>query len=222
MSEDYRGHSDQMFGHISYSQHGEDLFILGLFYRLKISRGRYLDLGAHHPEHISNTAALYKHGWTGANVDASEKAIELFKKARPHDININAGIGPEQTVSTFYMFGENHGRNTFSEKESLSWGATPSKSKPLCVITLQDAINTAFKGEWPDFINMDIEGYDLPVLRSLTIPPEEITTAVWCIECRSNDEEEMKKEMLRLGYSCLCRAVSNLIFVKNNLIEKVR
>jgi len=40
----------------SYCQSGEDLILSLAFYSLGISRPTYLDIGAHHPEYLSNSA----------------------------------------------------------------------------------------------------------------------------------------------------------------------
>lgn len=217
----FSGCPDQMFGHISYSQHGDDLFIAGLFHLLGIKKGSYLDLGAHHPENISNTALLYQRGWRGVNVDASETAIGLFNKIRPDDRNILCGVGPTEGSGEFLMFADNHGRNTFSKKESMSWGGEVAKSKIVPIKTLPYIIEKYCDGQWPDFINMDLEGYDLQVLLSLD-SKERPTTPIWCIECRRDEELLMKAAMLSLGYSALCRVVANIIFVRDDLMGKLR
>lgn len=218
----YGGHPDQRFGHISYSQHGDDMFLLNLFDLLKIQQGRYLDLGAHHPESISNTALLYKRGWRGVNVDASAKAIELFNRSRPDDRNILSGVGPESGTGEFLMFADNHGRNTFSKRESMSWGGPPEPNKvQVPIATLTEIINRHCDQRWPDFINMDIEGYDLMVLLSLDARNRP-TTSIWCVECRPTEELLMKATMLSLGYIPLCRLIANIVFVRNDLIGKVR
>lgn len=221
MSSNYPGHPDQWFGPISYAQHGDDMFILNLFFFLGVKKGRYLDLGAHHPEHISNTALMYQRGWRGVNVDASEAAISLFNDKRPHDRNILLGVGPTEGSGEFLMFADNHGRNTFSKKEPMSWGGQVVKSKIVPIKTLPYIIEKYCDGQWPDFINMDIEGFDTRVLLSLD-PNNKPSTAVWCIECRREEEVTMKEVMLSLGYQSLCKIAGNIIFVRDDLIGKVR
>jgi hypothetical protein len=73
-----------------FSQYGEDVF-LHKFFRGK-KTGFYIDVGAHHPFQLSNTAYLWLGGWNGVNVDASEEAIVLFEKVRPMDENIHAAV----------------------------------------------------------------------------------------------------------------------------------
>lgn len=61
-----------------FGQYGEDTFLRKFF------RGRpgfYIDVGAHHPFQLSNTAGLWLEGWNGVNIDASREAIRLFESA---------------------------------------------------------------------------------------------------------------------------------------------
>ena len=73
-----------------YSKNREDLFLSNYF--KKKPKGRYIDIGAYHPYRSSNTYLLYKKGWSGINIDLSKTSIDLFKIARPRDINLNFAI----------------------------------------------------------------------------------------------------------------------------------
>ena len=74
-------------------QYGEDIVLHKLFRNLP-STGYYVDVGAHHPFAISNTAYLWARGWKGVNVDASAEAIRRFQSIRPDDLNICAAVIP--------------------------------------------------------------------------------------------------------------------------------
>ncbi len=103
----YEGHPDQAFGHISYSQHGEDLFLLNIFRLIGIETPSYLDLGAHHPWHISNTALMYHRGSRGVNVEANPILFEAFLTERPLDKNVNMGVVSSGVESQkFYIWFE--------------------------------------------------------------------------------------------------------------------
>lgn len=77
----------------SYAQHGEDVLIFDFFKTwLKIKNPTYIDIGAHHPYEISNTAIFYENGCRGVNIEANPILFENFKHERPNDINICCGI----------------------------------------------------------------------------------------------------------------------------------
>ena len=108
-------YSREIRGHRSYSQFGEDL-LLQSFLGDKWSwnyKGFWVDIGAHHPSHLSNTKVFSINGWRGINVDASREAIVAFNKSRKKDINVNVGIGPEHGTLDYYRMSSSP-MNTFS------------------------------------------------------------------------------------------------------------
>jgi len=92
------------FGRESFSQCGEDMIIDFIFNCMESDKqtGKYIDIGAHHPSYLNNTLVFYKKGWTGINVDPLKENIQLFKKERPRDRNLNLGIGVETREMDFY------------------------------------------------------------------------------------------------------------------------
>src|SRR5438552_1880892 len=112
----FSGHADQSFGHLTYSQNGEDLIIANIFHILQKSRPTYLDIGAHHPINISNTALLYARGSRGVNVEANPNLIDIFRELRPDDITLNLGVGPQRSKRQFYCIDKWSGRNTFNKQ----------------------------------------------------------------------------------------------------------
>ena len=79
-----------IFPQKTYSEWGEDLFILQYFKNL--DRGFYVDVGSYHPFFLSNTNLLFKKKWKGINVDINPVSIEIFNEARPDDHNVNAAV----------------------------------------------------------------------------------------------------------------------------------
>ena len=155
----------------SYSQEGEDLILKSMFEdRGRGHKGFYVDVGALHPYRLSNTAFFYEKGWSGINIEPTPTAIELFKKHRPRDINLNLGVGNGTAELTFYCFDE-PALNSFSKELSEERHNT-SKFKitgevkipisPLSVI-LDEHLP---KSTEIDFMSIDVEGLDLDVLKS--------------------------------------------------------
>ena len=64
--------------------------------------GFYIDVGCFHPIRLSNTMFLHSKGWTGMNIDLSKKSIDLFKIARPNDINLNFGVGSKNEILEYF------------------------------------------------------------------------------------------------------------------------
>ena len=101
----------------TYSGDGEDIVLKSIFKNKK--EGFYVDVGAFHPKYISNTHLLHKRGWHGINIDPNSDTIELFKKYRPHDINLNFGINSEEVFLEYYNF-THSGVNTFDKEHAES------------------------------------------------------------------------------------------------------
>lgn len=152
---------------LSFSQHGEDTILRDLLYKTK--KGFYIDVGAHHPTRFSNTYWFYSNGWRGMNIDASPLSMEVFKRIRPNDINIEIGISDKPTISNFYMF-EKPAFNTFSKHLANTYQKQGFKILRIVKVkmdTLKNVLDNYFVPKQEiDFMNIDVEGYDLEVLRS--------------------------------------------------------
>jgi hypothetical protein len=85
----------QWFGGQVYSQHGEDFAVLNIFKRLRIERPSYVDVGAHHPWELSNTALLYRRGSRGVCIEANPHVMHRFWEERPEDRSICAAVVAE-------------------------------------------------------------------------------------------------------------------------------
>ncbi len=217
------GHHHQWFGDKSWSQHMEDGMVLNLFYLIGIRKPSYLDIGAHHPTELSNTKLLYDHGCRGVNVDANPMLIEIFKHERPDDKNVCVGVGVEEKSSaSFYMYGEKSGRNTFSSEEVNEMkGIIQVKTVVrFPVKTLDQIVKEYCPGGYPEFLSIDIEGWDFDVLRAsdFSVYPNPM---VVCVETRRADTQKMREMMKEKEYFLYCRLGENLIFVRTRLMNAV-
>jgi FkbM family methyltransferase len=215
MSTLYFGHRDQRYGPTSYAQHGDDFMILNIFDQLRIEKPSYIDLGAHHPETISNTKLLYDRGSRGINVEANPALFGAFLKERPEDINVNVGVGILSGSMTFHMYGETSGRNTFSidEVEAVKpLGLTVRRKIELPVMTVNEILDKYNKGRWPHFLNCDIEGLDFDILKSLELVGSWAPVLI-CVETRADATYRMQRMLQEKGYAYHCRMGENLFFI---------
>jgi len=154
----------------SYSQEGEDKILLSLFGINQKKNGFYVDVGAHHPKRYSNTYISYLAGWTGINIDANHEAIKLFNKFRPRDINLAIGVSEKSEKLTFHVFDE-PALNTFDQEVAFNIINNSNFKKIneliLEVMPLSRILDLHLpKGQVIDFLNIDVEGKDLDVLKS--------------------------------------------------------
>ncbi len=150
----------------SYSQVGEDIILDYLLGGKK--NGFYVDIGAYHPVHLSNTCLFYKRGWKGIQIEPDEKRSLLFKKKRPNSITLNLGIGDSVGTSKFYIFKE-EALSTFSKEVAdlvIKEGHTLVKILEIPMMRLSDVFEKYAKNVQIDFVSIDTEGYDLAVLKT--------------------------------------------------------
>lgn len=219
----FSGHPDQAFGHLTYSQHGEDLIIVNIFQLLGYNNPSYIDLGAHDPINISNTALLYRRGSRGINVEANPNLISAFLERRPEDVNVNLGVGPLRGKRDFYCIDKWSGRNTFDKRTAESFVRQHPDFQIREVLqieiqTLNDIIERYRNGIFPDFMNIDTEGLEYEILASVDFSSSK--PLVICVETVSGDDQDQSDrlvELLRLkGYVPYVRTLGNIIFLSSN------
>ncbi|RUU23683.1 FkbM family methyltransferase [Mesorhizobium sp. M7A.T.Ca.TU.009.01.3.2] len=208
------GHRDQWFGGRTYAQHGDDLAVLNIFKRLGIEKPSYLDVGAYHPFDLSNTALLYERGSRGVNVEPNAVLFDAFRKARPEDTNILAGVAPIHGEMTFYHVAADPGRFTFDVATATTLGITHTEQ--VIVYTLNQIIDIVPDlDRWPDLLNIDIEGLDVDVLRSTDFGENPPRVVIVEADNGSGDaSHELDALMHAKGYTLHSWAGSNMIFVR--------
>ena len=158
------------FSGLSFSQEGEDRVLLRLFEQRLDSPGFYVDVGAHHPARFSNTYLFYKGGWHGINLDATPGSMAEFERVRPRDRNLEIAIAESSGTLTLHCFSE-PALNTFSEDLAQSYLALPNVRRVATREIACQSLASVLRSEVPtgrsiDFLNVDVEGLDLQVLRS--------------------------------------------------------
>lgn len=156
------------FVNLAYSQDGEDMILRRLFERQE--RGFYVDVGAHHPFRFSTTCYFHRRGWRGLNIDPNPEAIAAFARARPADTNVCVGVSDMTGDLSFHFFNE-PALNTFDADLAAERAQLPGyrllETRTVPVRRLNDLLATYLPpGQGIDFLSIDVEGMDLPVLRS--------------------------------------------------------
>jgi FkbM family methyltransferase len=155
---------------ISYSQMGEDLIIDFLFQLRGIKKPTYIDIGAHHPYYLNNTAIFYLKGCRGINIEPDPLLFKKFIKKRKKDINLNYGVLDIKAEMEYYIMSSKT-LNTFSKHRAYEYqndnGYAIKSIKKIPVDTITNIIEQYCSGIFPDFLTIDAEGYDLKILESI-------------------------------------------------------
>lgn len=218
-----RPHPDQHFGCVTYAQHGEDILFLNIFKLLGVEKGTYLDIGAHHPEIISNTKLLYERGWRGVNVDANLNVMADFERERPEDLNVNVAVSTSEGTADLYLYAPRSGRNTISpaEVERMRDWAAPRDRQRVQTTTINKLIDTCFATKkFPHLLSVDIEGLDYDVLSTADFERYGAPMVI-CVETRFMDTPRMERLLYFRGFSLYVRLGENLIFVGTDYWKKL-
>lgn len=155
---------------MTFSQSGEDSIIKYIFNTLNRKIETYLDLGANHAFHLSNTYNFYASGARGVLLEANpELAVELVEK-RPEDTVINKCLAEKsgETLDFYILNGDglstcdyNAVQNFIKENPALKI----TKTITIDSITINEIIDRYFPEKAPDIMNIDIEGMELSILK---------------------------------------------------------
>ena len=213
---------------ISFSLTSIDLLISYIFRNKK--KGIFIDIGCNHPVYNNNTYLLYKKGWRGINIDLDEKSINLFNTFRKSDLNIKQAISSKAEEVDLYFYHNKSPINTIN-KDLVNFHKTkPKQIKKINTKTLNSIImKTPFANEKIDFMNIDVEGHELDVLKGfdlikfsptiivieyldLNVKKLEITN----FNLQNIINSEIYKYMINNNYTLVNWIHSDLVFVNNN------
>lgn len=208
-----------MFRKNSYSQCGEDLLVAFVLELIHGSRPKkYLDVGANHPFHLSNTALLSVAGGQGVVVEPDPYFARLLRNKRPKDTVMQCGVHfSGETQADFFVM-DSPTLNTFSRQEMeryVTMGHQLSNTLPVELKNINTILDLA--GEL-DFMNLDIEGLDKTILemvdwkkyRPTCICVETLTYETQQEPIKRNDIIEL---MLAQNYILYADTFINSIFV---------
>ncbi len=216
------------FQKVSYSQTGEDLIIDFIFNHIGIANPTYIDIGAHHPYYLSNTAHFYEKGCRGINIEPDPELFKLFIAYRKEDINLNIGIGAEKSNADFYII-SSPTLNTFSKQEAENYikegdyRITDTINIPVnCLKNIIDEYND---GKFPHLLNVDAEGIDELIIKSIDYTSS--YPLVICIETISFSttgngvkNASISNFLLSNGYMLCADTYINTIFVREDVWKK--
>lgn len=214
---------------VSFSQCGEDLIVKFIFDCLRIEKPSYIDIGAHHPYYISNTALLYKNGSRGINIEPDPTLFKAFLKYRKEDINVNVGIGDRKGEVDFYFI-SSPTLNTFSKEEAEKYSNEGNykikEVKKIDVLDLSNILNEYSEGKISQFLSIDAEGVDEIIIKQIDFNNN--FPIVICLETISFSTSgngvknyELIDYIISKGYLVYADTYINTIFVRKSVWQRV-
>jgi len=216
------------YHHQSFSQCGEDLIVKHIFDNMGILKPSYIDVGAHHPYYLSNTALFYTTGSRGINIEPDPILFAEFLTQRKEDVNLNIGVGDVEEVVDFYVIASPT-LNTFSKEEADKYsneGAFPiTRIEKIAVRTLKNILNDFAKGVFPQFLSIDAEGVDELIIKNIDY--ERNYPIVICVETvsfstigRGVKNTQLIDYLNSHGYLTYADTNINTIFVRKEYWER--
>lgn len=204
-----------------YGQNGEDIIVYNLLRVIKpIDKVLYLDIGCGSPKFLSNTYYLYQKGARGWCVDANYSLKQKYKRSRKHDKFLNLFIDNISGETRMFYKINMPELNTASSEISnylTDNGFKIMKKYEIKTTSFQNLLREE-KIDKIDFLNIDIEGKDFELLKSMDL--NNFRPYVVCIEAvdfdsgeNSSDTKEIIDYMTNYDYVLSANTKVNLIFV---------
>ena len=201
----------------TYSQEGEEI-IIRRFFKGR-GKGFYVDVGAHEPRRYSNTHFLHQEGWRGIAIEPNPECAARFAKERPRDVCVNVGIGAGNDSLTYHMF-EAWELNTFDAAVAAqreAEGHPVQQTRLVTVRPLADVLAaTVPPGTMIDLMTIDVEGFDLEVLRTncwTRFAPRLLLVEILERDLRRVLDSELAQFLVELGYVPVAKTFNTLFFL---------
>lgn len=201
---------------IGFSQEGEDGILSRLFEGT--AAGFYVDVGAHHPRRFSNTALLYDKGWRGINIEPNPVMVDLLRKQRGRDVTVEAAVGEHDGELQYYEFND-PALNTLEPETAMKVERSGTyrllRQRSVVVSRLQKILDE-HQVSAIDLLNVDVEGRDLQVLKSLDwrINRPKVVLAESVMQtARQALEGEIAVYLSDQGYTLIAKTINSLMFV---------
>ena len=202
-----------------YAAGGEDRLVASFFAR----PGFYVDVGCNHPTSYSNTFMLYKRGWHGINIDANARLIALHQRMKPRDQSIFAAIAQHQQTLTYTQFeGETLMASLDPEfvRARVANGLRISSEVALKTKTLTEVLEQLQAPARFELLNVDVEGLDLEVLRSLDFArfrPQMIIVEILGYDLENFKAEPIYELLSGKGYRLKGYTHMNAVFMERDV-----
>jgi len=159
---------------ISYAQNGEDVRLWHAFGPREPRENAfvYVDVGANEPWNYSVTAALNELGWRGLLVEADPELADQLRKARPHDVIVNAAAADREGSLRFHRVpGTGLGTVDAAEAQAARERGFAVEDIDIPALRLDDIIDSHAADFGPDIhaMTIDVEGAESLVLDGLEL-----------------------------------------------------
>jgi len=169
-------------------------------YLKHIENGVFVEAGALDGLFMSNTKILEDLGWNGVLIEPSPLAVEKCRQNRKAFVEecalVSKGFNGSHAVGDFYFDGKD-GMGAWSGIHRNLYGIKAARAVPAR--TLEDVLNSHNISK-VDFFSLDVEGYELEVLKGVDLNKIEISNLLIEINLRDYPLSAMDTYLSQFGY----------------------
>lgn len=175
----------------SYAMEGEDIILASLL--RDFEHITFLDVGSSEPIENSNTYYFYKQGWRGVAVDGRDLATD-WERARPGDLFVQSLLGESDRDSIDYWIFPDPTMNTADADTAARYASRfPEADIKYISVPVRRGYDVyrEFGGRpnrcstfAPEIVSVDVEGFEMPVLKGLLEPDRGWRPAVLVVETK--------------------------------------
>lgn len=130
----------------------------------KKTGGVFVEVGANHPTKENQTWLLEQHGWTGVLVEPNPDLFKLLCEQRSRSRVFHAAVGAENGEVNLHL-----GADDLHSTLKPSLGDPMSGKTVRVKLRTLDSILTEAGVTEIDYLSIDVEGMELPVLQGLNL-----------------------------------------------------
>lgn len=172
-------------------------------YLKDIEQGFFVEAGALDGLFMSNTKILEDLGWRGLLVEPSHKAVLKCRKNRKAIVEECALVSKEHhgklVPGDFYFDGED-GMGAWSGIHKNPYGLKSIKLVSACAL---EALFDKHSIKKVDFFSLDVEGYELEVLKGIDFDRVDITYILIEVNLKDYNLEDLERYLAQFGYKNL-------------------
>ncbi len=154
----------------SYSQNGEDVVLWRALHEVR--DGRYIDVGANHPQIYSVSMGFYNRGWSGITVEPDPAFAEMQRAERPRDVMVEAAITAKDGDTITFHVVDGTGLSTLDPSLAQAHARAGFETHEV-EVTTRTIDSILEEANWAGldihFMSVDTEGAEKDVLESVDL-----------------------------------------------------